>query len=715
MKFQVMYDNGSRLRVRAGKWAFTKEEGYGLASLLLNQSFIYEVYTSHRNGSILIYYEEGIENKEKIFDILRGITLDDLFEAEPTQTQVSKEITDDFYLKLSKMIFKRLMGRLFLPIPIKNALTIFRALKYVSGGLDSLTSFRVDVALLDGAAVAGSLLLKQYQPASSMMFLLSISDELEDYTLQKAKSTLKDSLALNIDTVWVIGEDGEEKQCPVVDIDKGDKIKVHMGDVIPVDGKVIEGEGMVNEASMTGEPLAVHKRPGKTVHAGTVIEEGNLIVEVYSMNKETRLNKIIDLIENSEELKADTQSKAEKLADSIVPYSFIATALTYLITRNPTKALSVLMVDFSCAIKLTTPLSIISAMREASDNRMMIKGGKFLENYANADTIVFDKTGTLTNATPKVVDVIPMSKRYTRDEILTMAACIEEHFAHSIAAAIVKQAEKEGLKHEEDHSEVEYIVAHGIATEYDGKRAVIGSKHFLFDDEKVKITKTQDKKVNKAAKEHSVVYLAIDGKLEGIICIDDPVREEAKYVIEELKSLGIENIVMLTGDSESGAKAASKALGITEYRSQVLPEDKSRIVEEFKAEGKTVIMVGDGINDSPALAAADVSVSMKNSSDIAREVADISLLSDDLYDLVTLRKLSTGMLDKINDNYRNIVLVNGSLLVLGVFGVISPSTSSMIHNLSTMLFGAMSTKSVLKDEDYNKGIEVEAIEVADAS
>ena len=715
MKFQVMYDNGSRLRVRAGKWAFTKEEGYGLASLLLNQSFIYEVYTSHRNGSILIYYEEGIENKEKIFDILRGITLDDLFEAEPTQTQVSKEITDDFYLKLSKMIFKRLLGRLFLPIPIKNALTIYRALGYVVGGLDSLTSFRVDVALLDGAAVTGSLLLKQYQPASSMMFLLSISDELEDYTLQKAKSTLKDSLALNIDTVWIIGEDGEEKQCPVVDIDKGDKIKVHMGDVIPVDGKVIEGEGMVNEASMTGEPLAVHKRPGKTVHAGTVIEEGNLIVEVYSMNKETRLNKIIDLIENSEELKADTQSKAEKLADSIVPYSFIATALTYLITGNPTKALSVLMVDFSCAIKLTTPLSIISAMREASDNRMMIKGGKFLENYANVDTIVFDKTGTLTNATPKVVDVIPMSKRYTRDEILTMAACIEEHFAHSIAAAIVKQAEKEGLKHEEDHSEVEYIVAHGIATEYDGKRAVIGSKHFLFDDEKVKITKTQDKKVNKAAKEHSVVYLAIDGKLEGIICIDDPVREEAKYVIEELKSLGIENIVMLTGDSESGAKAASKALGITEYRSQVLPEDKSRIVEEFKDEGKTVIMVGDGINDSPALAAADVSVSMKNSSDIAREVADISLLSDDLYDLVTLRKLSTGMLDKINDNYRNIVLVNGSLLVLGVFGVISPSTSSMIHNLSTMLFGAMSTKSVLKDEDYNKGIEVEAIEVADAS
>ena len=712
MKYQVMYDNGSRLRVRSGQWAFTKEEGYGLASLLLNQSFVHEVFTSHRNGSILIYYEGGIESKNKIFLILDEITMDDLFEAEPTQSQVSREISGDFYLKLSKMVFNRAIFKIFLPIPIRNALTIYHSLNYIWHGLDSLTSFNIDVALLDGAAVTGALLHKQYKPASSMMFLLSISDALEDYTLQKAKSTLKDSLALNIDTVWVVGEDGEEKQCPAVEIDKGDKIKVHMGDVIPVDGKVIEGEAMVNEASMTGEPLAVHKRPGKTVHAGTVIEEGNIIVEVYSMNKETRLNKIIDLIENSEELKAETQSKAEKLADSIVPYSFLATALTYLITRNPTKALSVLMVDFSCAIKLTTPLSIISAMREASDNRMMVKGGKFLENYANADTIVFDKTGTLTNATPKVVEVVPMSRRYKRDDILRMAACIEEHFAHSIATAIVKQAEEEGLLHEEDHSEVKYIVAHGIATEYDGKRAVIGSKHFVIDDEKVKVTKTQEKKIAKKAAEHSVVYLAIDGKLEGLICIDDPVREEAKYVIEELKQLGIENVIMLTGDSESGANAGAKALGITQYRSQVLPEDKSRIVEELKAEGKTVIMVGDGINDSPALAAADVSVSMKHSSDIAREVADISLLSDDLYDLVTLRKLSTGMLDKINSNYHHIVAVNGSLLVLGVLGVIPPSTSSMIHNFSTMLFGAMSTRSVLKDEDFNKGIEVEAIDVA---
>ena len=706
-----MYDKGTRLRVRSGQWAFTKEEGYGLASLLLENDFINEVYTSHRNGSILIYYV-GVENKSKIFDILDSITLDDLFEGEPTQLQISKEITDDFILKLVKMFGRRLFGRIFYPIPLRRFFTLLHASKFLWEGLDSLTSFRVDVALLDGAAVAGALWQGDFEPATSMMFLLAISDALEEYTVQKAKSTLRDSLALNIDTLWLVGEDGTEEPCSALEIKKGDKIKVHMGDIIPVDGKVVDGEAMVNEASMTGEPLAVHKRAGKTVHAGTVIEEGNIIVEVYSINKETRLNKIIDLIENSEELKADAQSKAEELADSIVPYSFLATALTYLFTGNAKRALSVLMVDFSCAIKLTTPLSIISAMREASDNRMMVKGGKFLESYATADTIVFDKTGTLTNASPKVVHVFPMTKRYSREDILRMAACIEEHFAHSIATAIVKHAEEEGIKHEEDHSEVEYIVAHGIATTYDDKRVVIGSRHFLFDDEGIKINKTQEKKIKKEVQEHSVVYMAIDGKLEGLICIDDPVREEAKDVIDELKGLGIENIIMLTGDSESAAQSSAIALGITQYRSQVLPEDKSRIVEELKDEGKTVIMVGDGINDSPALAAADVSVSMKHSSDIAREVADISLLSDDLHDLVTLRKLSNGMFDKINTNYRRIVAVNGSLLVLGALGVITPSTSSLIHNLSTMLFGALSTKSVL-DDDYSNEIEVEAIEVSD--
>lgn len=697
MKYQIVYDNQTRLRVRSGKNAFTEYEGYGLSELLLENDFIKDVRTSHRNGSILINYY-NIEDKDKILRILDNIGMEDLFEGKPSPKNESNEITNKFYLKIIKKLIKRYLIKPFLPLDIRNAITLIKAVKYIAKGLDSLTSFRIDVDLLDGSAVAGSLLKKDFEPASSMMFLLSISDLLEEYTVQKSKSTFKESLSLNIDTVWLVRDDGTEITYPLADIKKGDKVKIHMGDMIPVDGKIVDGEGMINESSMTGEPLAVHKDIGKTVNAGTVLEEGNIVIEVYSVDQDTRLNNIVELIENSENLKAETESKAVELANSLVPYSFVLTFLTYLFTRDSTKALSVLMVDFSCAIKLTTPLSIISAMREASDNRMMIKGGKFIEKFATADTIVFDKTGTLTHASPKVVDVIPTGN-YTRDEVLKMSACIEEHFAHSIAKAIVKQAEAEGLNHKEEHSEVEYIVAHGIATRYNDKRAVIGSKHFLFEDEKVEITEEQKKLIDEKVKENSVIYLAIDNKLEGLICINDPVRDEAKDVITRLKTMGIENIIMLTGDSESGARSIAESIGITNYKSQVLPEDKANIIEGLKEEGKTIIMVGDGINDSPALAAADVSVSMKNSSDIAREVADISLLSDNLYDLITLRILSRKMLDKINSNYHKIVGINGTLIALGILGIITPSTSSTIHNLSTMLLGIASTKSVLRDKD----------------
>jgi heavy metal translocating P-type ATPase len=697
MKYQIVYDNQTRLRVRSGKNAFTEYEGYGLSELLLENDFIKDVRTSHRNGSILINYY-NIEDKDKILRILDNIGMEDLVEGKPSPKNESNEITNKFYLKIIKKLIKRYLIRPFLPLDIRNAITLIKAVKYIAKGLDSLTSFRIDVDLLDGSAVAGSLLKKDFEPASSMMFLLSISDLLEEYTVQKSKSTFKESLSLNIDTVWLVRDDGTEITYPLADIKKGDKVKIHMGDMIPVDGKIVDGEGMINESSMTGEPLAVHKDIGKTVNAGTVLEEGNIVIEVYSVDQDTRLNNIVELIENSENLKAETESKAVELANSLVPYSFVLTFLTYLFTRDTTKALSVLMVDFSCAIKLTTPLSIISAMREASDNRMMIKGGKFIEKFATADTIVFDKTGTLTHASPKVVDVIPTGN-YTRDEVLKMSACIEEHFAHSIAKAIVKQAEIEGLNHKEEHSEVEYIVAHGIATRYNDKRAVIGSKHFLFEDEKVEITEEQKKLIDEKVKENSVIYLAIDNKLEGLICINDPVRDEAKDVITRLKTMGIENIIMLTGDSESVARSIAESIGITNYRSQVLPEDKANIIEGLKEEGKTIIMVGDGINDSPALAAADVSVSMKNSSDIAREVADISLLSDNLYDLITLRILSRKMLDKINSNYHKIVGINGTLIALGILGIITPSTSSTIHNLSTMLLGIASTKSVLRDKD----------------
>jgi heavy metal translocating P-type ATPase len=697
MKYQIVYDNQTRLRVRSGKNAFTEYEGYGLSELLLENDFIKDVRTSHRNGSILINYY-NIEDKDKILRILDNIGMEDLVEGKPSPKNESNEITNKFYLKIIKKLIKRYLIKPFLPLDIRNAITLIKAVKYIAKGLDSLTSFRIDVDLLDGSAVAGSLLKKDFEPASSMMFLLSISDLLEEYTVQKSKSTFKESLSLNIDTVWLVRDDGTEITYLLADIKKGDKVKIHMGDMIPVDGKIVDGEGMINESSMTGEPLAVHKDIGKTVNAGTVLEEGNIVIEVYSVDQDTRLNNIVELIENSENLKAETESKAVELANSLVPYSFVLTFLTYLFTRDTTKALSVLMVDFSCAIKLTTPLSIISAMREASDNRMMIKGGKFIEKFATADTIVFDKTGTLTHASPKVVDVIPTGN-YTRDEVLKMSACIEEHFAHSIAKAIVKQAEAEGLNHKEEHSEVEYIVAHGIATRYNDKRAVIGNKHFLFEDEKVEITEEQKKLIDEKVKENSVIYLAIDNKLEGLICINDPVRDEAKDVITRLKTMGIENIIMLTGDSESGARSIAESIGITNYKSQVLPEDKANIIEGLKEEGKTIIMVGDGINDSPALAAADVSVSMKNSSDIAREVADISLLSDNLYDLITLRILSRKMLDKINSNYHKIVGINGTLIALGILGIITPSTSSTIHNLSTMLLGISSTKSVLRDKD----------------
>ena len=701
MIYDIVYDKGTRLRVRAGKYAFTKEETYGLSETLLEYEFIDEVHISHRNGSILIFYND-LSKKSEILGILDKISQEDLYETSPSGKISLTEISNDFIVKLAERFVRRYLFKIILPIPLRRVRMLYHAAHYLWNGLDSLTSFRPDVALLDGTAIAASLLTKNYKSVGSMMFLLSISDMLEDYTMQKTKSTLKQSLALNIDSVWLVEEDDEgneiERQFPLTEVKKGDKIRIRTGAIIPVDGVIADGDAMINEASMTGESMAVHKSKGKAVHAGTVVEEGSVLIEVRSVNDETRLNKIIDMIEDSEELKAGIQSKAERLADSIVPYSLLGTALTYLLTRNTTKALAVLMVDFSCAIKLTTPISVITAMKEASDNRMMVKGGKHLEAYANADTIVFDKTGTLTNAHPVLEKVIPCGK-YERDEVLRIAACIEEHFAHSVATAIVKQAEAEGLHHEEDHSEVEYIVAHGISTTYDGKKAIIGSRHFVEEDEGIKFTKKQQKLIEENVKEYSVIYLAIGKKLQGILCISDPVRDEAYDVISQLKELGITNVVMLTGDSENAANKIANDLGITQYRSQVLPEDKASIIQELKDEGHKVIMVGDGINDSPALSAADVSVAMRNSSDIAREVADISLLSDDLHDLVTLRKLSVGMLDKINANYRHIVMFNGSLIGLGLLGVIPPTTTSLLHNLSTMLFGLRSTKSVLGKEE----------------
>ncbi|WP_409199982.1 heavy metal translocating P-type ATPase [Methanobrevibacter sp. DSM 116169] len=699
MKFEIVYDKGTRIRLRLGRYAFNQKEGYGLSELILKKKCVKSVITTHTNGSILIEYDD-VSNKNNILKFISGIGINDIYEAEGSEEDSIRAIDNEFYFKLTKKLFTRLFFKIFLPIPMKNIITIARSFKYLKAALNSILHLNMNVDLLDGLAIGGTLIDKSYSSTSSIMFLLSISDLLEEYTVKRTKNTLENSLALNIDNVWVVDDDGNEISQAPSKIKKGDKIKIRTGEIIPVDGKVLDGESMVNEASMTGEPLAIQKNIGKTVHAGTFIEEGNITVEVDSVNEDTRINKIVKLIEDSENLKANVQSKAERLADTIVPFSLLTTAIAYLLTKDFQRALSVLTVDFSCAIKLATPLVVISAMREASNHKLLVKGGKFLEAYAQADTIVFDKTGTLTNASPKVAKVIPLGK-HSREEILKMGACIEEHYAHSVARAIVKQAEEENLNHAEEHAEVEYIVAHGIVTHYGKKKTIIGSKHFVVDDENVKFTKKQEKIVSKHADDYSIVYLAIGKKLEGIFCIEDPVRDEAKSVIAKLKNLGIKHVVMLTGDSENAASHAAKELGIDEYRSQVLPDDKSKIIDEFKSKGNKVIMVGDGINDSPALSCADVSVSMKNSSDIAREVADISLLSDDLNELITLKVLSQKMLDKINNNYKMIVSINSSLIGLGVLGTITHTSSSLLHNLSTMGIGLLSIRPLLNEKELS--------------
>lgn len=707
MNYQITHDFLNRLRIRAGRYAFTEREGYWIANLLSNFDFVDEVNSSYMNGSLLIKYNDS-SKKTNILNFIKKIGIDDLEEVEPSEINLINKIDTEFQLKITKLIFKRLLVKFFLPYPLRIIKVLYDSIPFIREGLKSLWNFKMNVSLLDATAIFGSILMKLFDSTGSVIFWVSLADLLEDFTMKRTKNTLKSSLAINVDTVWLvtdenlINEDGEdcshkkEINVPISNINPEDKIRIRTGGVIPVDGKIISGEGMVNESSITGEPLSIHKDKGKIVHGGTVVEEGSIIVEVTANDEDIRINKIIELIENSENLKAEIQSKSENLADSTVLLSFFATLATYLLTSSFIRALAVLMVDYSCAIKLTTPILAISAMEEASNHKILVKGGKYLENYAEAKTIVFDKTGTLTKACPKVAKVIPCGK-LSREEILKGAACLEEHFAHSVARAIVKQAEIEKLQHEEYHAEVEYIVAHGISSKFENKKALIGSGHFIFEDENISPTKKQKVLIEENIKEYSTIFFALDNKLEGIICIEDPIREEAKEIISKLKRLGIENIIMLTGDSENVARYVSKELGISEYKSQILPEDKAVIIEGLKDEFGKIIMVGDGINDSPALSAADVSVAMRDSSDIAREVADISLLSDDLYQLLTIRILSQRMISKINYNYNGIIAINTLLILLGASGIISPSISSLAHNLFTVSLGALSTRNCLDD------------------
>lgn len=679
-KYQIIYDKGYRLRLRFGKYAFTKEQGYGIASLLLSIDGVESVTSNHLNGGLLIHYQGEV--RQNILDALAAIDKNDLPEITPNPDQSKQEIDHYYQNKIAGAFVKRAIIRRLFPAPIGVAITAIRAFGYFKRGLKALLSGNINVDVLDAASVTASFLYKSPATAASIMFMLGISDTLAEYTKARAKHDLLKSLEIDIDRVWIIA-DGTEISIPIGELKIGDHLLVRSGSMIAVDGTVVDGLALVNEASMTGEPLPVEKRNGSTVFAGTVVEEGTITIEVRSLTSDSRMSGIIHMIDRSEQFKAGIQSKAERLADSIVPLNFLLFSSVWLLSGRFTKALSVLMVDYSCAIKLSTPIAVLSAMREASANHIVVKGGKFLEVIAEADTVVFDKTGTLTKSVPKLEKILSF-ENYSREEVLTIAACLEEHFPHSVARAIVKEAEIEDLIHPEYHAEVEYIVAHGIVSTLNGERAIIGSRHFVIDDEKIPVSDTIQQQIQNEMGHLSPIYLAVGGKLIGILGISDPPREESEKIIKELKRLGIQNIMMITGDNPRTAGAVAEKLGIDKFYADVLPDKKSSIIEALQAEGRKVIMVGDGINDSPALAQADVSIAMKDASDIAREVADITLLSNRLDDLVKIRRLSKLLIRRIQRNYQMIVGINTSLLILGLGGFITPNMLAFLHNASTM-------------------------------
>ena len=600
--------------------------------------------------------------------------------------EILTEITKELYPSVA---------REYSTTPIQYLSSIVLAVKYFKKGLASLGKGHIDVPVLDATSIAVSMLNRQFKTAGDIMFLLSVSQLLEDYTRKKTTLQLKESLSLHLDKVWIL-ENESEIEIPSDTLKRGDIVIVHMGTMIPVDGEITDGQALINESSFTGEPLSKAVGKDDTVFAGTIVEEGKIYVKVRNLQKESRINKIVDMIDVNETLKAGVQSRAEHLADSIVPFSFFGFFGLLLWTRSLTRATSILLVDYSCAIKLTTSISIISAMQEAGKHSIMVKGGKYLEAMAQADTIVFDKTGTLTNATPFVQEVTPLDD-YSRDEVLRIAACLEEHFPHSVANAIVKQAQDEELLHQEEHAEVEYIIAHGIATNLHGQRAIIGSEHFVFDDEQIEKTPEIVQLISKLHSKgaSSLIYLAIGQRLAGIISIYDPLKPEAKHVINNLREIGFKKVIMLTGDCENAAEHIANELGIDDYKAGILPEDKAEYIRLLKAKGKKVVMVGDGVNDTPALSSADVSISMQDSSDIARELADVTLTSSRLDEIVEFKKISILLMQRIKHNYTNIVAFNSLLILSGLIGLLQPNTSAFLHNTSTFLFSAVSTKPLL--------------------
>ena len=694
MKFTIRHEIKGRIRIHLCQNHMTMRQADLLAWFLSNQPMVEEAKVYERTADAVIHFRG--ERKELIRAIL-DFTYEDETLNEIVPMDSGRELNQEYQDKLVNRCLERLCTKLFLPAPVRAVYTTIKAIRYVWKGIRCLMKCKIEVEVLDATAIAVSIIRNDFDTAGSVMFLLGIGELLEEWTHKKSVGDLARSMSLNIEKVWQKIDD-TEVLVPVSDIREGDLVVVHTGNVIPLDGIVEAGEAMVNQASMTGESVPVKKEIGSYAYAGTAIEEGSITIRIKKAAGSTRFERIVTMIEESEKLKSSVEGKASGLADALVPWSLGGTALTWLITRNTTKALSILMVDFSCALKLAMPLSVLAAMREASSYQMTVKGGKFLEAIADADTIVFDKTGTLTKAQPTVADVVTFEGR-DQNEMLRIAACLEEHFPHSMANAVVQESIHRGLVHEEMHSKVDYIVAHGIASYIGDERVIIGSNHFVFEDEKCVIPESEMDKFDSLPPEYSHLYLAIGGRLAAVICIEDPLRPESTQVIKELRKLGISKIVMMTGDSDRTAKAIAAKVGVDEYYSEVLPEDKANFVEKEKTEGRKVIMIGDGINDSPALSAANVGIAISEGAQIAREIADITISEDALYQLVTLKEISNRLMKRVHWNYRFVIGFNLGLILLGVSGVLAPATSALMHNTSTLLISLKSMTNLL---DHDK-------------
>ena len=704
MKCKILHTSAGRIRVHLCVNGMTLRQADVLEYYIRNIDGITDVKVYDRTADTVIFYRGS---NKRIIEALAAFSFESAENEGLVPDHTSRVLNREFEDKLVMKVLLRFASKSFLPAPIRAGMAIIRSVRYISAGLKSLLNGKLSVSVLDATAVTVSLVRGDFSTASSVMFMLGLGELLEDWTHKKSVSDLAGAMSLNVDKVWL--KNGEETLVSVSDVKEGDRIIVRTGNMIPLDGKVVEGEAAVNQASMTGEALPVRKVCGSYAYAGTVVEEGECVIEVEKVSGGGRYDRIVKMIEESEKLKSTAEDKASRLADRLVPYTLGGTVLTYMLTRNVTKTLAVLMVDFSCALKLSMPIAVLSAMRECNQYNISVKGGKFLEAAAKADTIVFDKTGTLTYAQPKVAKIVTFGNRAEND-MLRLAACLEEHYPHSLANAVVEEAKARGLNHEEYHSKVEYVVAHGISSTVENRKVVIGSYHFVFEDENCRIPDGDEQKFADISDEYSHLYLAVSGVLTAVICISDPLRKEAKDAIKALHALGVKNVVMMTGDNEKTAAAVAREVGVDEYHAEVLPEDKAKFIREEKTAGRTVIMIGDGVNDTPALSEADVGIAINTGAAIAKEIADITISSEDLFEIVKLRELASALTKRIDRNYRFIVGFNFMLIVLGVAGFIQPTTSAMLHNMSTLGISLKSMTNLLP-ESREEGFVNEAKEL----